>query len=535
MSFQSVVHGERYVFADLVELFAKAGEAKSGDQLAGVAAYSAAQRVAARRALADVRLSEIVANPLIEDAVTDLINDGHDELRFGAVCALTVGEFRELVLRPEFSLQWDAGLAAGITPEIAAAVAKIMTDRDLVVAAKPLRTVTRCRNSMGGTGVFGIGFQLDQPTDDIEAFLLLALDGLALGCGDAVVSVDPGGASTGRVERILHGLATLVGQLGAPAQTCVLGHLTTQLGLMEAGAPVDLLSASVAGTQRADRAFGITLDLLAQAREAVLEHHRERAADFSGDQVMYFEAGQGNALSVEAHHGVDQLTLSARAFGVARAFDPFLVSSVIGSSGGEYLAGSRQIIRAGLEDHFVGKLLGLPMGCDVSYAAKRRIGGSYPGGSYPAESYGGESYGGESYGGDVDTGRNTGADLLLLLAAAGSNHVTGVTPDALALRNQTLRASASAWGLGALDVQDVQGPQDVQASLHQSSTGFRDVVGMRELFGLTPAPEFAAWAARRAVPPRGRFASLDDLNLSTPVRRSRDAWLPADALNRVWT
>ncbi|WP_322761637.1 ethanolamine ammonia-lyase subunit EutB [Frankia sp. Cr2] len=510
MSFQSVVHGERYVFADLVELFAKAGEAKAGDQLAGVAAYSAAQRVAARRALADVRLSEIVANPLIEDAVTDLIIGGHDEFRFGAVCALTVGEFRELVLRPEFSLHWNAGLAAGITPEIAAAVAKIMTDRDLVVAAKPLRTVTRCRNSMGATGVFGIGFQLDQSTDDIETLLLLTLDGLTLGCGDAVVGVDPGSSSIGRVERILHGLAALVGQLGAPAQTCVLGNLATQLGAMDAGAPVDLLFASVAGTQRANHAFGVTLDLLAQAREAVLEHHRERAADFSGDQVMYFEAGQGNALSVEAHHGVDQLTLSARAYGVARAFDPFLVSSVVGSSGGEYLVGSRQIIRAGLEDHFVGKLLGLPMGCDMSYVGNRRIGGSSPG---------------ESYRGEVDTGRNTGEDLLLLLAAAGSNHVTGVTPEAPALRHQAVRASASTWEPVA---------DDVQAGLNRSSTAFRDVIGMRELFGLTPAPEFAAWAARRAVPPRGRFAARDGLDLPAPAGRRRDAWMPDDALNRAW-
>ncbi|SBW29055.1 ethanolamine ammonia-lyase [Candidatus Protofrankia californiensis] len=441
MGFHSVVHGERYVFADLAELLAKAGEEKSGDRLAGLAAYSTAERVAARGALADVRLSEIAATPLIDDAVTDLIVSIHDVDCFSAMSSLTVGEFRDLVLRPDFPVRWHSGLAGGITPEMAAAVAKIMSDKELVTAAKPLRTVTRCRSTMGETGVFGVHVRSNHPMDDLEGILLPALDGLMSGCGDAVIEVNASMESGAQVERTLRGLGSLVRQLGVPTQTCVLGRVVTQLAAMEAGAPLDLLFGWIGGTESANRAFGVNWDLLDAGRQAVLDHHRDRAGDFVGDQVMYFAVGQGSAFSVEAHHGLDQLTISARAYGVARAFDPFLVNSVVGFGGADYLSDSRQVIRAGLEDHFVGKLLGLPMGCDVFYTSR------------------------------VDSGQNTGDDLLMLLAAAGCNHVAGV-PSGHTVTGQVAS---------------------------QRSTGVGDAIGVRDLFGLYPAPEFAAWMADRGL------------------------------------
>ncbi|AEH11655.1 MULTISPECIES: ethanolamine ammonia-lyase subunit EutB [Protofrankia] len=447
MGFHSVVHGERYVFADLVELLARAGEEKSGDRMAGLAAYSAAERLAAKQALADVRLSEIVATPLIDDAVTDLIVGVHDAECFGPLSSLTVGEFRDLVLRPDFPVRWHSGLAGGITPEVAAAVARIMSDRELVIAAKPLRTVTRCRSTMGETGVFGVHVRLNHPLDDLEGILLPALDGLMSGRGDAVLEVDTSMESAAQVERALRGLGSLVRQLEVPTQTCVLGRLVTQLAAMEAGAPLDLLFSRLGGTESANRAFGVDLGLLDAGRRAVLEHHRDRAGDFVGDQVTYFAVGQGSAFPLEAHHGLDQLTISARAYGVARAFDPFLVNSVVGFGGVDHLSDSRQVIRAGLEDHFVGKLLGLPMGCDVFCAGR------------------------------ADDGRNTGDDLLMLLAAAGCNHAAGVPPGHPVPRQAT-------------------GPGQVAG---RGVTGIDDAIGVRDLFGLRPAPEFAAWLADRGL------------------------------------
>lgn len=432
MGYGVTLRGERFDFDDLASLLACANEEKSGDQLAGLAAGSRRERVAARLVLADLPVRELVDRPLVDDDVTGLILDGLDQAAFAHLASATVGELREMILDREFPDQWAGGLAGGITPEMAAAVAKLMSDKDLVVASSRLRTVTRCRNTLGQPGVFGVRVQPNHPGDDVEGVLWSTLDGLLHGCGDAVIGINPVSDSVGAVARLEHVLAALVRRLGVPTQTCVLAHVTTQLAALERGAPIDLLFQSLAGTEAANASFGVTLSMLADGREAVLSHHRERADEFIGQQVMYFETGQGSALSAGAHAGIDQLTLEARAQGVARAFDPFLVNTVVGFIGPEYLADSRQITRAGLEDHFVGKLLGLPMGCDVCFTNH------------------------------ADADHNTNEDLLILLAAAGCNYVMGVP-----------------------------GTDDVM--LNYQSTSYQDAVAVRELFGLRPAPEFEDW------------------------------------------
>ena len=451
MTFRATVRGTRHTFPDLATLLARANEEKSGDQLAGIAASTASERVAAKLALADVRLADILAAPLIDDTVTELILTSHDAATFTAsgLASLTVGEFRELILSPGFVAEWaERGLAKAITPEMAAAVAKLMSDKDLIAGAKPLRTVTRCRNTIGEAGVLGVRVQPNHPTDDVEGILLSALDGILYGCGDAVLGVNPVNESVASVGAVLHGLQGLIRRLSLPTQTCVLAHITTQLGALAAGAPVDLLFQSIAGTEAANRSFGINLEMLAEGREAVLAHHRDRAGEFVGENVMYFETGQGSALSADAHGGLDQLTVEARAHGIARAYQPFLVNSVVGFIGPEYLADARQITRAGLEDHFVGKLLGLPMGIDVCYTNH------------------------------VDADQNTNDDLLVLLVAAGCTFVMGVP--------------------GADDVM-----------LSYQSTSYHDAAGMRDLFGLSAAPEYTAWLEEHGLLRAGRLADPD--------------------------
>ncbi|MEJ3747813.1 ethanolamine ammonia-lyase subunit EutB [Actinomycetes bacterium KLBMP 9797] len=462
MRYRSSVRGHTFGFADLRDLLAKASEEKSGDLLAGLAAGSAIERVAAQRALADVRLADFVAAPLIDDAVTALALDRHDRDLFGGIAALTVGELRELVLDPGFPAAWDAGLHRALLPEMAAAVAKIMSDKDLIVAAAPLRVVTRCRNTMGEAGTFGVRLQPNHPTDDVAGILVSVLDGLLFGCGDATIGVNPARDSVASTARILLALHELLDHLRLPTQTCVLAHLNTQLAALRAGAPVDLLFQSIAGTEAANDSFGIGITQLSDGRDEVLAHHAGRAGEFVGEQVMYFETGQGSALSAEAHHGIDQLTCEARAQGLARAFDPFLVNSVVGFIGPEYLANARQITRAGLEDHFVGKLLGLPMGVDVCYTNH------------------------------VDADPNTNDDLLVLLTAAGCNFVMGVP-----------------------------GSDDVM--LNYQSTSYHDAAGMRQLFRLGPAPEFRAWMERHGVLHGGDLADGDPQLHSTLEAGARRA------------
>jgi ethanolamine ammonia-lyase large subunit len=359
------------------------------------------------------------------------------------------------------SIRW------GITPEMAAAAAKLMGNKDLVLAAAKIRNITRCRNTLGERGVLGIRLQPNHPLDDVGGILLAAFDGLLYGCGDAVIGVNPATDSVAGVAAILRALDRLIMEFAIPTQACCLAHITTQLACLDSGAPIDLLFQSVAGTQAANASFGITLSMLREGRERVLEHHGARNVFWAGDDVMYFETGQGSALSAEAHHGVDQLTLEARAYGVARAFDPFLVNSVVGFIGPEYLYDERQIIRAGLEDHFMGKLLGLPMGCDVCYTNH------------------------------AVADQNSADNLMLLLAAAGCNYFMGVP--------------------GADDIM-----------LNYQSTSFHDALAVRKICGLRPAPEFLEWLERTGIYRDGEPMALD-AGIRQKLLRGLEGLLPASA------
>jgi ethanolamine ammonia-lyase large subunit len=447
MSYSTILRHERFSFADLREVFAKANEEKSGDHLAGLAARSERERVAAKRVLADVRLGDLVDQPLLDpdqDDVSRLLLDTLDRDAFRPLRSLTVGEFREHLLAEDNmqALRW------AITPEIAAAVAKIMSNMDLVLVAAKIRNVTQCRNTMGQRGVLGIRVQPNHPADDLGGILLAAVDGLLFGCGDAVIGVNPTTESLESVDAILRVLDRLITSLAIPTQACCLAHVSTQLACLERGAPVDLLFQSIAGTQAANASFGVSLAQLREGRERVLEHHRGREVLWVGDHVMYFETGQGSALSADAHHGIDQLTLEARAYGVARTLDPFLVNSVVGFIGPEYLYDERQITRAGLEDHFMGKLLGLPMGVDVCYTNH------------------------------AAADQNSADNLMMLLAAAGCNYFMGV-------------------------------PCADDVMLNYQSTSYHDAAGIRRLFGLRPAPEFEAWLESRGIFRHGTLMPSD--------------------------
>jgi len=446
LNLTTTLRGERFAFGSLAEAMARANEEKSGDQLAGIAARTERERVAAKIVLAGLTLAEVVDNPVIDpdaDEVGRMVLDRLDPESFAKIRAMTLGEFREWVLDDATTGATLKTIQGGIHPDVAAGVAKLMSNKDLAVAAAKIRNVSRCRNTIGGPGVLGIRVQPNHPGDDVGGILLSAVDGLTFGCGDAVIGVNPASESVDAVSAILHGLSRLIDVLGIPTQACCLAHITTQLSCIDRGAPVDLLFQSVAGTEAANRSFGIDLALLREGRARVLEHHAARDVAWVGSQAMYFETGQGSALSAGAHQGVDQLTLEARAQAVARAFDPFLVNSVVGFIGPEYLFDERQIVRAGLEDHFTGKLQGLPMGVDVCYTNH------------------------------AAADQNSADNLLLLLAAAGCNFFMGV-------------------------------PCSDDVMLNYQSTSYHDALAVRDLFRLRPAPEFEAWLAGRGL---GREAS----------------------------
>ncbi|HWZ38882.1 MAG TPA: ethanolamine ammonia-lyase subunit EutB [Bradyrhizobium sp.] len=431
MVYRHSIDQTSYLFGDLRDLLAKATPPRSGDRLAGIAAGSAEEMVAARMALADVPLTQFLQETVIpyeEDEVTRLILDSHDAAAFAPVGSLTVGSFRDFLLSDQASPEMLRKLARGITPEMAAAVSKLMRNQDLILAAKKCEVTTSFRNTIGLSGRMSTRLQPNHPFDDAKGITASILDGLLLGSGDACIGINPASDDPAIIGGLLRLLDEIIARLDIPTQGCVLTHVTTTLKLIGEGLPVDLVFQSIAGTEAANRSFGVDLALLREAHDA----GRSLSRGTVGDNVMYFETGQGSALSANAHHGVDQQTLEARAYGVARAFSPLLVNSVVGFIGPEYLYDGKEIIRAGLEDHFCGKLLGLPLGVDVCYTNHA-----------------------EADQDDMD-------NLLTLLAAAGVTFIMGVP--------------------GADDVM-----------LNYQSTSFHDALYVRDLFGLRRAPEFDNW------------------------------------------
>jgi ethanolamine ammonia-lyase large subunit len=432
-----VVGTRTYQFRDLKDLMAKATPARSGDLLAGVAALSAEQRVAAQMALAALPLKQFLNEALVPyetDEVTRLIVDSHDAAAFAPIAHLSVGDFRNWLLSDAADSAALAAAAPGITPEMAAAVAKIMRNQDLILVARKCRVTSRFRNTLGLENRLATRLQPNHPTDDASGIAASILDGLLYGCGDAVIGINPASDNLAQVVALLTMLDAVIAEYAIPTQSCVLTHVSNTIAAIERGAPVDLVFQSIAGTEAANRGFGIDLQMLGEAQAAALSLRRGTL----GENVMYFETGQGSALSAGAHHGLDQQTCEARAYAVARKFNPLLINSVVGFIGPEYLYDGKQIIRAGLEDHFCAKLMGLPMGCDVCYTNHA-----------------------EADQDDMDV-------LLTLLGVAGCNFVMGVP-----------------------------GSDDIM--LHYQSTSFHDALYVRRVLGLRAAPEFEDWLQRMGI------------------------------------
>ena len=461
-AFSHTVGTSTYGFADLKDLLARASPARSGDKLAGLAADTAQERVVAQMALAELPLktflNEVVV-PYEDDEVTRLIIDGHDGAAFAPISHLSVGDFRNWLLSDAVDSAMLVAVAAGITPEMAAAVSKIMRNQDLILVAQKCRVVTGFRGTIGLPGRLSTRLQPNHPSDDAAGIAASLLDGLLYGSGDAVIGINPATDSLPQVMRLLGMLDDIIQRYAIPTQSCVLTHVTNTIEAIHRGAPVDLVFQSIAGTEAANRSFGIGLQLLAEAHSAVLSLGRGTV----GNNVMYFETGQGSALSANAHHGVDQQTCEARAYAVARHFKPLLVNSVVGFIGPEYLYDGKQIIRAGLEDHFCGKLLGLPMGCDVCYTNHA-----------------------EADQNDMDV-------LLTLLGVAGCTFVMGVP-----------------------------GSDDIM--LNYQTTSFHDALYARRALGLRPAPEFEAWLQKMQIASNGAGEGQFQVAESLPLA-FRDALL----------
>ncbi|MFM1988892.1 MAG: hypothetical protein RJA99_1849 [Pseudomonadota bacterium] len=435
-----------HVFDDLRTLLAKASPARSGDQLAGVAAVDEEERMAARLALADVPLRAFLAEPVVppeSDEVSRLILAQHDAAAFAPVAHLTVGAFRDWLLSDVADGATLERLAFGLTPEMVAAVSKLMRNQDLVLVARKRRVVTAFRSTIGLPGRLAVRLQPNHGTDDVRGIVASTIDGLMYGCGDAVIGINPAGDSLPNIVELLKVLDAIRERFAIPTQTCVLTHVTQSIRAIERGAPLDLVFQSIGGTQRTNESFGVSIALLDEAAAAVASLARGTV----GTNAMYFETGQGSALSANAHHGVDQQTIEARVYAVARRYAPLLVNTVVGFIGPEYLYDGKQIVRAGLEDHFCGKLLGVPMGCDVCYTNHA-----------------------EADQDDMDV-------LLTMLGVAGVNFVMGVP--------------------GADDVM-----------LNYQSTSFHDALYLREVLGLRRAPEFEAWLERMGLADaQGRLVS----------------------------
>jgi len=431
MGYSHTVGGITYSFSSLKELLAKATPARSGDYLAGIAAGDDEERVAAQMALADIPLAVFLTEAVVpyeSDEVTRLIIDEHDARAFKPVAHLTVGGFRDWLLSDEASESALTALAPGLTPEIVAAVSKISRVQDLILIGQKCRVVTKFRNTIGLKKRMATRLQPNHPTDDPTGIAASIVDGLMYGNGDAVIGINPATDSIAQVTTLIEMLDEIIRRYEIPTQSCILTHVTTSIEAINRGAPIDLVFQSIAGTEAANKSFGINLSILQEGREAALGLERGTV----GDNVMYFETGQGSALSANAHHGVDQQTLEARAYAVARKFKPLLLNTVVGFIGPEYLYDGRQITRAGLEDHFCGKLLGVPMGVDICYTNHA-----------------------EADQNDMDV-------LMTLLAVAGVNYIMGIP-----------------------------GSDDIM--LNYQTTSFHDALYVRKVLGLKPAPEFEDW------------------------------------------
>ncbi len=438
--YQCTIGKKHYQFKNLVDLLARASPNRSGDFLAGIAAQNDEERVAAQMILAETSLDRFLEEPLIpykDDEVTRLLFDEHDNESYQRIKSFTVGEFRDWLLAYETTTDQLNALSPGLLPEMVAAVSKLMRNQDLILVASKCSVISKFRNTIGLPGRLSIRLQPNHPTDDPEGIGASILDGLMYGCGDAVIGINPATDNIDGIDRLLNNLDQFIQRFHIPTQSCVLAHVTTQLEAMQRGAPLDLVFQSIAGTEAANTSFGINLDMLDEAREAALALNRGTV----GDNVMYFETGQGSCLSAGADHGVDQQTLETRAYGVARKFKPLLVNTVVGFIGPEYLFDGKQIIRAGLEDHFCGKLLGLPMGCDVCYTNHA-----------------------EADQDDMD-------NLMTLLAVAGCSYFMGVP--------------------GADDIM-----------LNYQSTSFHDSQYLRQILDLKPAPEFEEWLTKMGIADR---------------------------------
>lgn len=442
MGYQASVHGEHFSFASLKEVLARANELRSGDRQAGLAARSMREMAAAKRVLAGVTMKELRENPSVpyeRDEVTRVVEDSLDAAAFGRISTWSVAQLREWILDDRTSGAEISAISAGLTPEMVAAVAKLMSNMDLVLAGRKIRVVVRCNATLGLSGRISSRLQPNHPTDDVAGVLAAVKDGLSFGNGDAVIGVNPATGDVDATVDILKAVKDLMRRFRIPTQNCVLSHVTAQMAAVRRGAPLDLMFQSIAGSEGANRNFGISVALLDEAMDLA---RREGTA--KGPNVMYFETGQGTALSSNAHHDTDQVTMEARAYGLARRYQPFLVNSVVGFIGPEYLRDAKEITRAGLEDHFMGKLSGISMGCDACYTNH------------------------------AISDQNDQENLEMLLASAGVNYLMGI-------------------------------PMGDDVMLNYQTTSFHNNAALREIYGLRPTPEFEAWLERMGLWRNGKL------------------------------
>lgn len=444
MILKTKLFGKVYQFKSVKEVLGKANEEKSGDNLAGVAAGTAEERIAAKVVLGNLTLADLRNNPVVPyeiDEVTRIIQDDVNESIYGEIKNWSVSELREWILNENTTGADIKRASRGLTSEMVAAVAKLMSNLDLVYGAKKIRVTAHCNTTIGLEGTFSARLQPNHPTDDVDGIVASIFEGLSYGVGDAVIGLNPVDDSVGSVVKILKKFDEIKRKFGIPTQQCVLAHVTTQMDAVRQGAPTDLIFQSIAGSQKGNEAFGITADMLEEARQLVLKQGTS-----VGPNVMYFETGQGSELSSEAHHGADQVTMEARCYGFAKRYQPFLVNTVVGFIGPEYLYDSKQVIRAGLEDHFMGKLTGISMGCDACYTNHMKA------------------------------DQNDIENLAVLLVAAGCNYVMGV-------------------------------PHGDDVMLNYQCTGYHETPALRELLGLKPIKEFEMWMEKMGIAKNGKLTS----------------------------